>query len=89
MSILIDAGANADCKPRNLVEFGVMGEIYYKKIFGVENPKVAIVNIGAEEGKGNELTKKSYELLKKTRYEFYRKYRSERYSFWKNRCNSL
>ena len=64
MSILIDAGANADCKPRNLVEFAVMGEIYYKKIFNTDAPKVAIVNIGAEEGKGNELTKKSYEQLK-------------------------
>lgn len=64
MSILLDAGANADCKPRNLLEFGVMGSVYASKILNLDNPKVAIVNVGQEEGKGNELTKKSYDLLK-------------------------
>lgn len=64
MSILLDAGANADCKPRNLLEFGVMGSVYASKILELDNPKVAIVNVGQEEGKGNELTKKSYNLLK-------------------------
>ncbi|SHH09129.1 phosphate acyltransferase PlsX [Tepidibacter thalassicus] len=64
MSVLLDAGANADCKPRNLLEFGVMGSIYANKILKINSPKVGIVNVGEEEGKGNELTKKSYELLK-------------------------
>ncbi|SHJ66005.1 phosphate acyltransferase PlsX [Tepidibacter formicigenes] len=64
MSVLLDAGANADCKPRNLLEFGVMGDIYASKILNINSPKVGIVNVGEEEGKGNELSKKSYEMLK-------------------------
>ena len=64
VSILIDAGANADCKPQNILEFGMMGSAYARGVLKLQNPKVGIVNIGAEEGKGNELTKKAYELLK-------------------------
>lgn len=64
VSILIDAGANADCKPQNILEFGMMGSAYAQGVLKLQNPKVGIVNIGAEEGKGNELTKKAYELLK-------------------------
>lgn len=62
--LLIDGGSNADCKPINLLQFGIMGSIYMKKAFNVENPRVGIVNIGSEEKKGNELTRQSYELLK-------------------------
>ncbi|MBO4862253.1 MAG: phosphate acyltransferase PlsX [Firmicutes bacterium] len=61
--LLVDAGANAECKPRNLCEFGIMGSIYMEKVLGRENPKVALANIGAEAEKGTPLTKKAYELL--------------------------
>lgn len=64
VSILIDAGANADCKAQNILEFGMMGSAYAQGVLKLQNPKVGIVNIGSEEGKGNELTKKAYELLK-------------------------
>ena len=64
MTIIADGGANADCKPRNLVEFAAMTNIYSKKVLGIENPRIALANVGAEEGKGNDLMKKSYEELK-------------------------
>ncbi len=70
MSVLLDAGANADCKPRNLLEFGVMGSIYSNKVLKIDHPKVAIVNVGEEEGKGNELSKQSYDLLKNGEINF-------------------
>ncbi|NLN41735.1 MAG: phosphate acyltransferase PlsX [Clostridiales bacterium] len=62
--LLIDAGANAECKPENLVQFAIMGTVYMEKVLGRANPTVGLVNIGAEEGKGNELTKATYSLLK-------------------------
>lgn len=64
MTIIADGGANADCKPRNLVEFAAMTNIYSKKVLGIENPRISLANVGAEEGKGNDLMKKSYEELK-------------------------
>lgn len=69
-SLLLDAGANADCKPNNLLEFGIMGSIYMDKVIGRNNPKVGLVNNGSEEGKGNVLTKAVYELLSKTKLNF-------------------
>jgi glycerol-3-phosphate acyltransferase PlsX len=66
-SLLLDAGANADCKPLNLVQFAVMGSIYMEKVLGRSNPKVGLINIGTEETKGNELTKAAFALLKETR----------------------
>ncbi len=63
-SLLIDCGANVDAKPEVLVQFAKMGSIYMKNIEGVKNPTVAIVNIGAEEEKGNALVKETYPLLK-------------------------
>ncbi|MFA5014491.1 MAG: phosphate acyltransferase PlsX [Actinomycetota bacterium] len=62
--VLIDAGANADCKPPYLKQFAIMGKIYSENILGIKNPKVALVNIGEEEKKGNELSVESYKLLK-------------------------
>ncbi len=62
--VLIDAGANADCKPLYLKQFAIMGKIYSENILGVKNPKVSLVNIGEEEKKGNELIVESYRLLK-------------------------
>ncbi len=63
-SVLLDIGANADCKPKNLDQFGLMGSIYAKNILFIENPKIALVNIGAEAEKGNDLYKSAHELMK-------------------------
>lgn len=64
VSLLIDCGANVDAKPSYLVQFAKMGSIYMENIVGIKNPKVAIVNIGAEEEKGNALVKETFPLLK-------------------------
>lgn len=64
MSLLIDCGANVDARPSHLVQFAKMGSVYMENIVGVKNPKVAIVNIGAEEEKGNALVKETFPLLK-------------------------
>lgn len=63
-ALLIDCGANVDARASHLVQFAQMGSIYMKHVVGVDNPKVAIVNIGAEEEKGNQLVKETYPLLK-------------------------
>lgn len=63
-SLLIDCGANVDAKPQHLVSFAKMGSIYVKNTLGIEKPRVAIVNIGAEEEKGNALVKDTFPLLK-------------------------
>ena len=62
--MIIDAGANVDCKPNYLTQFAHMGKIYYQGVIGNEKPSVGLVNIGAEEEKGNELTKAAFKLLK-------------------------
>lgn len=62
--MVLDLGANADIKPQNLVEFAKMGRVYFESVLGYIKPKVGLVNIGAEEEKGNELTKAGYQLLK-------------------------
>jgi glycerol-3-phosphate acyltransferase PlsX len=63
-AMLIDAGANADCKPVNLLQFGMMGSAYMSGVMGISKPRVALVNIGTEEGKGNALVKDAYDLMK-------------------------
>ncbi len=68
--ILIDVGANVDCKPRNISEFAVMGEMYYRAIFGKKRPTVGLLSIGEEETKGNELTRQAYALLKELPLDF-------------------
>ncbi|KZL94452.1 phosphate acyltransferase PlsX [Clostridium magnum] len=65
-----DAGANVDCKPEYLIQFALMGKIYFENILKIENPKVGLVNIGAEAEKGNELTKTAYKLLEDTDFNF-------------------
>lgn len=70
MSILTDAGANADCKPRNLLEFGIMGSLYAQNVLGINNPRVGLANIGHEEGKGNALVIEAYDMLKDTNLNF-------------------
>ena len=64
VSLLVDCGANVDARPSHLVQFAKMGSIYMEHVVGVKNPKVAIVNIGAEEEKGNALVKETFPLLK-------------------------
>lgn len=64
MSLLVDCGANVDARPLHLVQFAKMGSIYMKHVVGIENPTVGIVNIGAEEEKGNALVKETFPLLK-------------------------
>lgn len=69
--LLIDSGANVDCQPKYLVQFGLMGSVYMKSVMGIEDPAVGLVNIGAEEEKGNKLTKDTYQLMKaQTSYRF-------------------
>lgn len=68
--MIIDAGANVDCKPMYLIQFALMGKIYFENILNMNNPSIGLVNIGAEEEKGNELTKASYKLLKQTDFNF-------------------
>ena len=62
--VLIDSGANTNCRPINLLQFAQMSSIYIRNTFGVEHPRIGLLNIGTEETKGNELTKESYKLLK-------------------------
>jgi len=64
VSLLLDAGANVDARPEHLVMFARMGTIYMRDVMGIENPRVGIVNIGAEEEKGNALVKETFPLLK-------------------------
>src|SRR5437879_1975179 len=69
-AILLDVGANVDCKPHNLEQFAVMGEIYFRSIFGTRRPSVGLLSIGEEETKGNELTRESFQLLKQLPLNF-------------------
>ncbi|MBN2654528.1 MAG: phosphate acyltransferase PlsX [Nitrospirae bacterium] len=62
--ILLDAGANIDCKPENLRQFSLMGNAYAETVYGVKNPRVALLSIGEEDTKGNELTKEAFKLIK-------------------------
>ena len=68
--LLIDAGANSECKPNNLPEFGIMGNIYMEKVVGRTSPRVGLVNIGTEAAKGSTLTKAAYELLEQSNMNF-------------------
>ena len=64
VSLLIDCGANVDARPSHLIQFAKLGSIYMENVMGIKNPRVAIVNIGAEEEKGNALVKETFPLLK-------------------------
>lgn len=70
MFVMADVGANAECKPRNLLEFGIMGSIYAENVLGIKNPKVGLINIGTEEGKGTPLVNEAYDLLKASDLNF-------------------
>ncbi len=64
VTLLLDGGANVDARPSHLLQFAQMGSIYMENVIGIKNPKVAIVNVGAEEEKGNALVKETFPLLK-------------------------
>lgn len=64
--LLIDVGSNTDCRPINILQFAQMATIYAQRVLGIQNPSVGLLNIGIEETKGNELSKASFELLKKS-----------------------
>jgi glycerol-3-phosphate acyltransferase PlsX len=69
-AVLLDVGANVDCKPQHLEQFAVMGEVYYRVIFGAPRPRVGLLSIGEEEHKGNELTREALALLKQLPLNF-------------------
>lgn len=66
--LLVDVGLNADCKPEQLNQFAILGNLYAKHILNIENPKVGLLNVGEEEGKGNALAQATYPLLKENSY---------------------
>jgi glycerol-3-phosphate acyltransferase PlsX len=68
--LLADMGANVDCKPEHLLQFAIMSDIFCKNIFGIKNPKVALVSIGEEATKGNELSLESFKLIEKADLNF-------------------
>ncbi|MDR1292587.1 MAG: phosphate acyltransferase PlsX [Clostridiales Family XIII bacterium] len=63
VAMLIDAGANSECKPRNLLQFGIMGSIYVESVFGKQGPRIGLVNMGTEKSKGSPMLKASHELM--------------------------
>ncbi len=68
--LLIDCGANVDCKPEYLTQFGLMGTAYMKGVMGIDNPRVGLINIGAEAEKGNALVKETYPMMEQADYNF-------------------
>ena len=68
LGLLVDAGINSDCKPENLAQFATLGALYAEHILGYPNPKVGLINLGEEEGKGNLLTQAAYPLLKENKH---------------------
>jgi glycerol-3-phosphate acyltransferase PlsX len=69
-AIVVDVGANVDCKPRYLQQFGMMGTVYMRQVFKIASPRVGLLSNGAEESKGNALTREAYTLLKTSRLNF-------------------
>ncbi len=69
--VVLDIGANPDCAPENLLQFGILGSIYAEKVRSVKNPKVGLISNGEEEGKGNELVKAATPLFKASRLNYY------------------
>lgn len=69
-AVLLDVGANVDCKPHHLEQFAIMGEVYYRMMFGVERPRIGLLSIGEEESKGNELVREAHRRLKESSLNF-------------------
>ncbi len=70
LTLLIDVGANVNCRPHHLEQFGVMGHIFMESVLGLKNPKVALMSVGEEDSKGNELTKEAFEKLQASSLNF-------------------
>lgn len=68
--ILLDAGANVDCKAEHLVQFAYMGDAYHKALFNSKSPRIALLSIGEEQTKGNEATKEAFKILKNSSLNF-------------------
>jgi phosphate acyltransferase len=68
--MLIDSGANVDCKSEYLLQFALMGKVYFENVLNIKNPTIGLINIGTEEEKGNELTKSVYKMLKQADFNF-------------------
>ncbi len=68
--LMLDVGANVDCKPQHLLEFSIMGAVYVKYVVGVSNPKIGVLSNGSEPGKGNQVTIATYDLLHKSKLNF-------------------
>ncbi|MCX6012113.1 MAG: phosphate acyltransferase PlsX, partial [Chloroflexi bacterium] len=68
--LLLDIGANPNCKPNYLVQFAKMGSVYMERVFGIDNPRVGLLNIGEEETKGNQITQEAHQLLKNSDINF-------------------
>lgn len=68
--LMLDLGANADAKPEHLLQYAIMGSIYAEKVRGIDKPRIGLLNIGTEKKKGNELTKRAYDLLEETDIHF-------------------
>src|SRR3989442_3844200 len=69
-AILLDVGANVDCKPHHLEQFAIMGDVYSRAIFGIRRPRIGLLSIGEEDSKGNELTKEAFKSLKRAPINF-------------------
>ena len=67
VGVLLDVGANADCKPDVLYQFGILGSLYAEHVYGIKNPKVGLMNLGEEAGKGNLVSQATYEIMKTTK----------------------
>ena len=70
LAVAIDVGANVDCKPVHLLQYGIMASVFAEGILGIEKPRVGLLNVGAEEAKGNDLSKQAFELLSKSSVNF-------------------
>jgi glycerol-3-phosphate acyltransferase PlsX len=66
VGVLLDVGANADCKPDVLYQFGILGSLYAEHVYGIKNPRVGLMNIGEEGGKGNLVSQATYQIMKST-----------------------
>jgi len=70
ISLMLDVGANVDCKPLHLLQFAVMGDVLAKKVYDLAKPKVGLLSIGGEDSKGNELTREAFKLIKESQLNF-------------------
>lgn len=68
--LMLDVGANVDAKPNHLLQYAIMGSVYAEKVRSIPNPRIGLLNVGTEDGKGNELTKKAFDLMKKAPINF-------------------